>query len=109
MHEALRVPEDVVDARGRQLRTVEELRLGIEPRTAELVAGAGQDDDPVLAIRADLGERPRQLGLRLESPPEGAAVGVRRHLQYAVAPLQLEEPVALRVLVESCHVFRSRR
>ncbi len=111
VHEALRVPEHVVDAFRRQLRAMEELRIGIEPRAAELGSGASEYDDAVLAIRTDFRERPREFGLGLQPPAQRTAIRVHGHLQYAVAPLQLEKPVALRVLVEPCHPFlpRSRR
>ena len=78
-------------------------RVRIEPRPAELVAGAGEDHDAVLAIRADLGKRAHELDLRVEIPLQRPVVGVQHHLQNTAAPLHLDETIARAVVIELRH------
>src|SRR5579859_3937830 len=50
----------------------------------EAVTGAGEDDDPVLRVAADVGEAISQLGVRSFAPHEGASVGVQSYFEDPV-------------------------
>jgi hypothetical protein len=73
---------------------------GCRARSGKLGAGAGKDDDPVLAVVADIIERIGQLTMRPKPPAQAVAVGVQRHLQDAVAPLEAGALILILIIRE---------
>jgi hypothetical protein len=67
------------------------------------VAGAGDDDDFVFLVAADLGKRVAQLLMCGHAPFERTAFRMKDDLQNAVAPLHPNVLVAVLVIVEFCH------
>src|SRR5204863_8546782 len=73
------------------------------PRTGIGITGAGDDDDLVLGVAAHVAEGPGKLAVRKETPLERPAVGVKRHLEDAIAPFHADGLVLRRVVVKGRH------
>ena len=98
-----RIDENFVHTSGRQFSAVEKRGIRIEPRPAEFGTGAGQDDDAVLAVGADIRKSAHEFNLRIQIPLQRTAVGMQTHLQYAAPPLHLDEAITAAVLIELRH------
>ena len=76
-------------------------------RTAKLRTGSGEDDHLGVVIVADIVEGERQFPMRQQAPLQGAALGVQRHLQDAVAAFHLDEFVLAGVVGKFRHLSAS--
>src|ERR1043166_4503256 len=102
--EVATLPMDAVDALpagpGREGRGA---RSGA--RTGEFGPGAGEDHDAVVAVGADIVEGLWQFAMRPETPAQRPAIGMQRHQEDAVAPLEAHALVFVGVIVELAHDF----
>src|SRR5207253_4174086 len=96
------LPMDAVDPLDRGARR-ERGRSRGGPRARELLAGAGQDDDAVLTVGADVVEGLGQFAVRQEAPSQRLAFGVQSHLKNAVAALHSSRFVLGGIFLERAH------
>ena len=83
LQQALAVGVDAVPQLGRHALAVVADPAVVEAGD-ELVAGAGDDDDLVVGVAADVGEAVAERGVRTVAPHERAVVGVQPELDHAV-------------------------
>src|ERR1700738_3178478 len=100
-------PMDAIDPLDR--RTGRERRcLWSGPWSRELLAGAGQDDDAVLTVGADVVKGLGQLAVRQKAPTQRLAVGMQGHLENAVAAHHSCRFVLVGVVLEGTHFYLPR-
>ena len=102
------LPMDAVDAVGRRAGR-KRRGAGGGARPGELGAGAGQDHHPVVAVGADIVKRLGQLPMRPEPPAQRIPLGVQRHLQNALAPLETGALILVCVILQPAHAIALRR
>jgi hypothetical protein len=98
------LPVDAVDALGgRTDRERRGARGGA--RAGELRPGAREDNHPVVAVGPDIVKRLGQFAMRPEAPAQRSSLGVQRHQEDAVAPLEADALVLVGIVRESAHHF----
>src|SRR5205814_3113816 len=76
---------------------------GARPR--KLWPGAGQDDNAVVAVAPDIVERLGQFAMRPKAPAQRSAIGMQRHQEDTVAPLEADALVFVGVVLELAHAI----